>query len=280
MSGNKTYSTMPFDRWASATGGFVKEVASQDTVFFTSLVDATDLCGLRKRYEDVRGVRPSYTAMVVKAISLALRDNPRMNRLVLKGLFRHRPVQLHRVDAVVAVERVRGESDTVYAGVLRGTDRRSVGDITAELKDLTVREEWDDDRLRLFMRLVRWVPGFLCRWITGLPRFGPKTWVEQRGGAFALTTVGKYKVDAICAKWPWPLTFTFGEVNERPVAEDGAVTARMTFNLSMGFDRRLCNGAPAARFFHEVARRLAEADLEETVPLPVGGPTYMKAAVR
>jgi hypothetical protein len=42
-----------------------------------------------------------------------------------------------------------------------------------------------------------------------------------------------------------------------------AVAARNSFFLSMGFDRRLCNGAPAARFFQEIVRRLERADLDE-----------------
>jgi hypothetical protein len=49
------------------------------------------------------------------------------------------------------------------------------------------------------------------------------------------------------------------------------VVARNSFFLSMGFDRRLCNGAPAARFFHEIARRLETADLGES-KVPAASP--------
>jgi hypothetical protein len=41
------------------------------------------------------------------------------------------------------------------------------------------------------------------------------------------------------------------------------VVARSSFHLTMGYNHRLCNGAPAARFFHEIVRRLEEADLGE-----------------
>jgi hypothetical protein len=193
---------LPFDRWRSATDGLVGEVVRQDTVFFTSLVDASALDELRRGAVLGGGAKPSYTALVVKAISLALKAHPEMNRLVLGGRFRFRPVQLGNVDAVVAVERVRGGEDTVYAGILRATDLKSPGRITEELRRLSSEEEADDPRLKLFMRLVHWAPGWLCRLVVGLPRLGPKLWIENRGGAFALTTVGKYGVDSICAKWP------------------------------------------------------------------------------
>lgn len=252
------YEVLPFDRWASATGGFVYEVGRMDTVFFTSLVDASAIEGLREQW---LAPKPSYTAVVLKAISLALQEHPRLNRLVLGGGFRHRPIQLHEVDAVVAVERVRGDEDTVFAGVIRRTDRLPLSDIHAELRRLASSQEQDDPRLRFFMRLVRWAPGWLCRWICGLPRCSPGLWRTHRGGSIALTTVGKYGVDAISAKWPWPLTFTFGEVKERPLAVNGQVVARPGFFLSMGFDRRLCNGAPAARFFKRVIDLLECAEL-------------------
>jgi pyruvate/2-oxoglutarate dehydrogenase complex dihydrolipoamide acyltransferase (E2) component len=266
MGAFRKFDVLAFDRWRSATDGLVGEVVRQDTVFFTSLVDASALDELR-RGAILRGEpKPSYTALVIKAISLALKAHAEMNRLVLGGVFRHRPVQLHCVDAVVAVERVRGGEDTVYAGILRATDLKSSGRITWELRKLSSGEEAEDARLALFMRLVRRAPGWLCRLLVGLPRLGPKLWIEHRGGAFALTTVGKYGVDSICAKWPWPLTFTYGEVTRRPVVVGDAVVARNSFFLSMGFDRRLCNGAPAARFFHEIVRRLGAADLGEAVP--------------
>jgi pyruvate/2-oxoglutarate dehydrogenase complex dihydrolipoamide acyltransferase (E2) component len=257
------YRTLPFDRWRSATDGLVGEVVRQDTVFFTSLVDAAALDNLRREQVLSGGTKASYTALVVRAISLALRRHPAMNRLVLGGLFRHRPVQLAGVDAVVAVERVRGGEDTVFAGIVRASDLKPSGQISEELRRLSSEEEAADPRLALFMRLVRRAPGWLCRLLVGLPRYGPRLWIQNRGGAFALTTVGKYGVDAICAKWPWPLTFTYGEVRKRPVVVGDAVAARNSFFLSMGFDRRLCNGAPAARFFQEIVRRLERADLDE-----------------
>lgn len=258
----QAYTVLPHDSWGAATAGLVGEVTRMDTVFFTSLVDAAALEALRTQAGRRPEAKPSYTALVLKAISLALRSHPHMNRLVLGGWFRHRPVQLHEVHAVVAVERVLDGIDTVQAGLIRNTDARSLAEIQAELRRLASCSEGDDPRQRLFMRLVRWAPGFLCRCLIGMPRFGPGLWLKHRGGAFALTTVGKYGVDSVSAKWPWPLTFTFGEVKERPMAVNGQVDARQSFYLSMGFQRNLCNGAPAARFFKCIIELLEEGPKE------------------
>jgi hypothetical protein len=63
------------------------------------------------------------------------------------------------------------------------------------------------------------------------------------------------------AKWPWPLTFTMGEIKRRPVVAGDAVVARSSFHLSMGYDHRLANGGQAARFFHEIVQRLEAGNL-------------------
>ncbi len=261
-NGKHAYRVLPHDRWMAAMEGHIQEAVSMDVVTFTSLVDASSLRLLRASQELRSGARPSYTALVIKAISLALRNNPRMNRLVLPWPFKYRHVQLEEVHAVVAVEKVAGDMDTVFAGLLRNSDGKTVGEITSELREMASVTEEEDPRLRLAMRLVRRLPAFVSRFLFGLPRRSPRLWVENRGGSFALTTVGKYGVDAISAKWPWPLTFTFGEVKERPMVVDGRVEARLSLYLTMAFKRQLTNGAPAARFFHEIVRRLERAEMK------------------
>lgn len=252
------HEVLPFDRWQASMNGLVGEVARTDVVAFTSLVDATAIAERRELAERM-GPKPSYTAFVVQAISAALREHPAMNRLLLpRWPFRFRPIQLHDVDAVVAVERVQGGKDSVYAGIIRDSDRKSVSEISGELHALSIRDESEDERLNFFMRIVRKLPSFLARFLIDLPTRGPGLWRKHRGGAFALTTVGKYGVDSINAKWPWPLTFTFGEVKKRALVVDGKVEARLSFHLTLAWRRELCNGAPAARFFRTIVRGLEE----------------------
>lgn len=254
------YKILPFDKWRAVTFGFVREIVAADVVVFTALVDAAALEQCRDRFQRIGKAKPSWTAFVVKAISLGLRHHPAMNRLLLWGWFRHRPVQLERVDAVVAVERVRNGEDTVYAQILRDTDRQPVWAISEELAHASRMEEEEDPRLRLFMKLVRTIPSAIGRRILTLPRWSPRSWVKHRGGSFALTTVGKYGIESIFVKWPWPLSFTFGEVAVRPMVIGGSVEPRLSFYLSLAWNRELTNGAPAARFFSEIVQRLGHAE--------------------
>lgn len=254
------FKVLPTDKWRAATNGIVGEMVAADVVVFTALVDATAPAEFRERCKARGDAKPSWTSLVIKAISLGLRSHPAMNRLVLRGWFRHRPVQLDQVHAVVAVERVRGGEDTVYATILRNTDEKSVWEISDELHQSSLLEEDDDPRLKLFMKLVRILPGPLSRWIIGLPRWSPRLWLENRGGSFALTTVGKYGVESVFVKWPWPISFTFGEVKKRPIVVDEAVKPRLSFYFSMAWNRELTNGAPAARLFSDILQHLVNAE--------------------
>ena len=254
------------DRWAVFTEGILRETLRQDTVWLGRLVNASALGSLRKSFSMLGKPRPSWTALVLKALSLALREHPAMNRLLLGGRYRYRPVQLERVDATVAVESPGGDSGMVYGAILRDTDEKSCSRITQELSTLAGPGANDDPRLKQLKRMVHRTPGWLCRLLVSLPRYSPKLWIKHRGGSFALTTVGKYGVDVNYATWPWPLTITMGEVAVRPVAVGRELDARDTFSLSMGYDHRLANGGPAARFFREVVRRIEAADLGEVLP--------------
>jgi len=257
------YQVLPKDRWRAATAGFISEIVSSDVVVFTGLVDATELKALRDRCASLGIAKPSWTALVVKAISDVLSRHPALNRLLLRGLYRHRPVQLSQVHAVVAVERVRGGEDTVYAQILRNTDRKTVGHISDELRKASEADEADDSRLELFMKLIRKLPGPVARWILSSPRLSPQQWLKHRGGSFALTTVGKYGVDSVFVKWPWPLSFTFGEVKERPMSIEGRVESRLSFYLSLAWNREHSNGAPMARFFRDIVACLQKADFRD-----------------
>lgn len=257
------FAVLPKDRWRAATYAFVQEVVATDVVAFTALIDATALQEFRSRCANAQLSKPSWTALVVKAISVALRGHPALNQLLLRGMFRHRPVQLADVHGVVAAERVRGGEDTVYAQILRDTDKKPIWDISEELRRTSVLEEAEDPRLKLFMNLIRKLPGPIARAILSLPRWSPSQWIKHRGGAFALTTVGKYGVESIFVKWPWPLSFTFGEVKERPMVVDGVVQPRLSFYLSLAWNRELTNGAPAARFFNDIVTYLVQARITE-----------------
>jgi pyruvate/2-oxoglutarate dehydrogenase complex dihydrolipoamide acyltransferase (E2) component len=249
------FEILPPNRFFQSMCGMVREWQSQDVVLFSEKVDFLQLQRFRNRFTESGEKPPSYTALVVKAISLSLRDHPKANRLVFKRLPFRRLVQLHEVHAMVAVEREVDGVDMAFGAVIRNTDRKSPTEISDELAALS-RDSSHDRNWTLLNRIPVLLLPLLVRG-TGLT---PGLWLKFRGGSFVLTSPAKYGVENIAVKNGFPMTFTFGEVKPAALVVDGQLVVRPACTLSMAFDRLLAPGAPLAKFFHEIVERLQRAD--------------------
>lgn len=262
------FTTLRHSRFFRILHGLNKENMSDNKVAMLSEVDMSAVERLRKQTESQTGIRPSYTAMVVKAVSLALRRHPHANRIPVGFLGWRRLIQLHIVDMTVAVERdLPGIEQGVFAATIRHTDEKDLAVLTRELRDLANATPETCSRWRQFKWIVEHLPAPLALWVLSVPRWFARLWVEHRGGAVMISSPAKYGVDVMVGAWPWPLGFSFGFVKERPVVVDHQVVVRPTMTLTMSFDRRLMAGAPAARFFQTVCENLEKAE----VILPLAG---------
>jgi len=79
---------------------------------------------------------------------------------------------------------------------------------------------------------------------------------ELSGSTFTITNLGMYEIDAFTPiiNLPEAAILGVGRIKARPAAADGTVCVRQTMWLSLTFDHRLVDGAPAARFLQPVAR--------------------------
>ncbi len=257
---------LPRNPFFEVLGDLNAENRSDHKVAMLTEVNMTSCMRLRDLYKVTGPLKPSYTALLAKAVALALRDHPHANRFPLEWPFWRRLVAFRDVHVSVAVERDQpGIEQAVYVGTLRDTDSADLPSLTNGLRELARATPETCPRWRAMHGLVNRLPAFLARWIISLPRWFPRLWVEHRGGAALISSPGKYGFDALVGAWPWPLGFSFGVVKERPWVENGALVVRPTMTVSMSFDRRLMGGAPAARFFQDVCRRLehAERDLNQ-----------------
>src|SRR5262245_21473698 len=129
-----------------------KEIRPGPAVAFTSLVDLTNVEALRSA-SGLSGKRKvSYTAFVVKAVALGLKEFPYANRRGFRRLglpfLGPRLQRFQACDIAVAVERdVPGRESVAFVDVLRNADQRSLEEITDWLRDLgesdvTTNQQW------------------------------------------------------------------------------------------------------------------------------------------
>src|SRR5438046_935443 len=98
-------------------------------------VDLTAVHQVRNAADSQHQTKPSYTAFLVKAIALTLCEQTHVNRIAVEWPFYKRLVQLHDSDVSVAVEKDTAEfNQAVYVASVRQADRKSLAEITEELR--------------------------------------------------------------------------------------------------------------------------------------------------
>ena len=235
-------------------------------VHLGSEIEADRLCALRATFRQRGWDPPSFTAMVVKAISLALRETsaiyPELNCIVTGCLGWRTIHTFERVSAGVAVAREMNGADTVSLAVIEDPEQLPLAGITKRLSDFATKPAHEVPELRNCERLVRtpWPLQSLLLWL------GHRVPALRRRyrGTFILTTVGKFDVD-------WQLTlpqgatlqFGFGVIRDRAVVRHGQVVPAKTFNLTMSFDRRVLNGRQCAVLLKSIRQILTEARFED-----------------
>ena len=96
-------------------------------------------------------------------------------------------------------------------------------------------------------------------------RAGKLTFDQLQGGTFTLTNLGMYDIDAFTPiiHLPQCAILGLGRVTPRVVVldeESGSTGIRRMMSLSLTFDHRILDGAPAARFLQRIKQLVEEPD--------------------
>ena len=89
-------------------------------------------------------------------------------------------------------------------------------------------------------------------------RAGRLSAAEMRGGTFTITNLGAFGVDAFTPiiNPPECAILGLGRIAREPAMVGERVEGRDRLTLSLTFDHRVVDGAPAARFLRDVGRRI------------------------
>ena len=83
----KQYTNLGRNRFFEVLGGLNVENHSDNKVAMLSELDMSSAQALRAAIDKAVGIKPSFTAIVAKAISLALREHPYANRITVEWPF-------------------------------------------------------------------------------------------------------------------------------------------------------------------------------------------------
>lgn len=202
-------------------------VESQRTtapVTLTTSLDATNLVSLRGQFKATAAEGadvPSFTDFVVKLVALALREHPLLNARWADG--DDRIVTSDVANVGIAVDTEAG----LLVPVIHDAASLGLRQIAARSRELIGKAR--GQRLR---------PG------------------DFQGGTFTVTNLGAFGVETFTPiiNPPECAVLGMGRLETRPVMDGDRVVGQARMGLSLTFDHRIVDGAPAARFLQHLVR--------------------------
>jgi len=190
-------------------------------VTITTTVDATNLVNLRQQFKAV--VRPGeaptigYTDIVIKLTALALESHPLLN-------------------AAWNGEKIRVWRD-VHIGIAVDTDAGLLVPVIREVRRLNLRQLADRSRA-----------------LVDRARQGTLTAAEMQGSTFTVTNLGPMGIEVFTPliNPPECAILGLGRIQNQVVVQDRQFLARDRMTMSLTFDHRIVDGAPAARFLQSL----------------------------
>ena len=200
----------------------VQSLQTMAQVTLTTDVDVTDaIVGAKEFARKVKGGGIGPLPVVIKAVARSLKEHPNMNA-VLKG------------DTIELIDQINiGTAVSLAAGLIvptiRQADGKSLGQIAQEARGLANKA-----------------------------RDGKATHEEITGGTFTVTNLGGYGIDGFTPiiNPPQVGILGMGRVQEKPVVYQGDIAKRSIMVLSLTFDHRVVDGAPAADFLRTIKNHL------------------------
>lgn len=203
----------------------VAGVTEAAPVTLTAKIDAANLVALRAQFKTVAAPTekdvPSYTDVIVKLTAAALRQHP-----LLQAQWREEGLFLpERIDIAIAVDTEAG----LLAPVLRSVDR------------LTLRQV-----------------AVLSRDGIEQARAGRLSSEDMREATFTISNLGNFGIDAFTPilYLPQCAVLGIGTIVREPVVRGDRIVPGTTLTLSLTFDHRVLDGAPAARFLQTLRKYL------------------------
>lgn len=191
-------------------------------VTLTTTSDATELVNLRKQWKTASAnsgdLIPSYTDLFIKLSAIALEKHPVLN----SRWDEDRIVSPEGIHIGIAVDTEAG----LLVPVVRDVPRLSLQELSIRSRDLIDR--------------------------AGQRKLSAS---ELQGGTFTVTSLGALDIDAFTPiiHYPECAILGVGRIRRCPAVLDDQIVIRDQVTLSLTFDHRITDGAPAARFLQTLS---------------------------
>jgi len=191
--------------------------------YVTMKIDMDKAVESRTKLNEVAAVKISFNDIVLKAVTVALRQHPAINSSWLGDIIRIN----HHINIGVAVSVDEG----LLVPVVRFADTKSLSQIAAEVKDFAQRAK--------------------------AKKLQP---AEMEGSTFTISNMGMFGVDEFTAiiNPPNACILAVSAIQQMPVVKNGAIVPGNVMKLTLSCDHRVVDGAKGAAFLQTLKELLEE----------------------
>jgi pyruvate dehydrogenase E2 component (dihydrolipoamide acetyltransferase) len=221
-TGVESYTEEPISQMRKTIARRLAESKFSAPHFYLKMeVEMSKAIEARKAINDVASVKISFNDMVVKAVAIALRSNPKINSSWLGDKIRYN--QHINIGVAMAVE------DGLLVPVVRFADNKSLSQIAAEVKVYSGKAK--DKKLQ------------------------PADW---EGNTFTISNLGMYGIDDFTAiiNPPDACILAVGGIKETPIIKNGQMVPGNIMKLTLSCDHRVVDGATGAAFLQTLKNLL------------------------
>jgi len=222
LSGYRIRESVPLSGMRRTIGARLRHSLTEAvSLTLTREIEAERLVEARRRLEGKLKLPIPFEAFFAKFLSVGLREQPELNAILELDSI----LLLQDVDVGIAVDVPGG----LVVPVLRNPETESMAALAHAVRELSESA-----------------------------RSGTVRAHDLEGASSTITNLGGYGVDAFTPVLnpPQSSILGIGRIQARPLVRDGTMVTAQTCVLSLTFDHRITDGAPAARFLDGIARRM------------------------
>ena len=181
--------------------------------YLTVEFDMSNAIIIREQYNSIPDTKISYNDIIIKACSLALAANPKLNSQWFDDRIRYN----NHIHIGVAV----GVDEGLIVPVLRFVDQMSIVDINSSVKDLA-----------------------------GRAREKKLTPEEMQGSTFTISNLGMFDIESFTSiiNPPNSVILSVGSIVQKPVVKNGNIEVGNTMKVTLACDHRVVDGLTGAKF--------------------------------
>ncbi|MGY4383544.1 pyruvate dehydrogenase E2 component (dihydrolipoamide acetyltransferase) [Pedobacter sp. UYP24] len=191
--------------------------------YLTMSIDMDGAIAARTKMNEFAPVKISFNDLVLKAVSVALKQHPNVNSSWLGDKIRYN--EHINIGVAVAVE------DGLLVPVVRFADGKSLSRISAEVKDFAQRAK--------------------------AKKLQPADW---EGSTFTISNLGMFGIDEFTAiiNPPDACILAIGGISQVPVVKNGVVVPGNVMKVTLSCDHRVVDGATGSAFLQTLKALLEE----------------------